>query len=259
MHDMLEELGLARRDGEPVVLATIIHRQGSIPREVGAKMLVYADRCSGTIGGGKFEALVIDDARTLLESGEAKQYHYPLHEAHEASFGAICGGEVTVFLEPFRPARRLLIVGGGHCGVAIAKLGRELGFQIVVFEDRPELQAEAATCYQWEHASFPAGVSLRSNDALILVSRNFHIDRDALRAALALEPLDYMGMIGSRKKVKQVFEELRSEGISDEQLDAVHAPIGLDIGAESPSEIAVSVLAQVLQVTRRTSGGSMRL
>lgn len=252
----------ARERREPCALATVIATTGSIPRAVGAKMLVRADgSIVGSVGGGKFESLVIADARDQLAIGAPFTKSYPLHEGDTRSFGAICGGEVTVLIEPMGPKESLTLVGAGHCARAIASLARDLGWGVTVVDDRSDwvegFPADRRIADQTP-ATHIASRSWGPSDALVLVSRSYPMDRDALEAAIGLEDLGYLGMIGSRKKVRQVFDELAARGIDREHLEAIHAPIGFDIGADSPAEIAVSVMAEVLSVLRHGDGGSLR-
>lgn len=263
----LREWLAARDRGALCALVTLAATKGSAPRAPGAKMIVYAapGEISGTIGGGKFEALVIDEARALLaaRAGEPLLKTYPLHEAAPDSFGAICGGECTVLIEPPGRAEALFIVGGGHCSRALAQLAGGLGWSVTVIEDRAEMRAGAEA-----HASvsgvpapeFIAGREWGAQEALVLVSRNALIDREALHAALqAPGGMGYLGMMGSRRKVRLVFDDLRARGIADEALARVHAPLGLDLGADSPAEIAISILAQVMQTLRGRTAERMRV
>ncbi|MGI9089332.1 MAG: XdhC family protein [Chthoniobacterales bacterium] len=258
---LFEDLVAARRDRTPCALATVAETKGSVPRAAGAKMLIYADgKISGTIGGGKFEALVIADAQASMRDGQARLKSYPLHEGDPASFGAICGGESTVLIEPQNLNTAIFLIGGGHCSRAIARLALECGMHVTVVEDRADAAGNfppAANCVTAAATAFIAGRAWQPTEVLLLVSRNHQLDQDALAVALRTGGAGYVGMIGSRKKVRQVFEALRAEGITDEQLARVYAPLGLDIGADSPGEIAISVLAEVLKVTRGASGYSL--
>ncbi|MGC3991959.1 MAG: XdhC family protein [Chthoniobacteraceae bacterium] len=260
---LLQELLQARASRRGCALVTLAATQGSVPRAAGAKMLVYADgRFSGTIGGGKFEALVIDEARAAMQRREKLPVlkTYPLHEGDAESFGAICGGTVTVLIEPQVLPEALVIVGGGHCSVAIARLAQSCGWQVTILEDREDLPGETEASQITQPApDFIAARPWQPDEALVMVSRNYHLDREALAAALQYRGWGYCGMIGSRKKVRQVFAELGERGFGPEDFAAVHAPIGLDIGADSPAEIAISVLAEVLRVLRGAKGGSLRL
>ena len=259
---VLQALLQARERRHPCALVTVVETSGSIPRAVGAKMLVYPDaRIVGTVGGGKFESLVITDAVALMDARQTILKSYPLHEGHAESFGAICGGEVRVLIEPQGPRESVTLVGAGHCSRAIAAYAQQCGLGVTVIDDRPETLTDFPAnqlIRDISPAAFIADHPWRCDDALVLVSPNFNIDRDALRAAIAHPGAGYVGMIGSRKKVRQVFAELEGEGIASESLAAVHAPIGLDIGADSPAEIAISVLAEILIVLRGRQGNHLR-
>jgi xanthine dehydrogenase accessory factor len=263
MTDILEELVASRRAGRPCALATVAATKGSVPRHPGAKMIVYADgSISGTVGGGKFESLVIAEALDCLARNEPLLKTWPLREDQTDSFGAICGGEVTVLIEPQLPTHRLLIVGGGHCAQAIAKLAAECGFHVTALEDREEILEQCEAAHQRLTDPAPAFIAARDwnkNDALVIVSRHYDIDREALAPALHKGGMGYIGMIGSRRKVLQVFDQLKSSGFTSEQLSSVYAPLGLDIGADSPTEIAVSILAEILMVLRGKSGRPLKL
>jgi xanthine dehydrogenase accessory factor len=258
---LLAELLAARERREPCVLATVAATRGSVPREAGAKALIFADeRIVGTVGGGKFESLVIADAQTALAEKATTLKTYPLHEGSADSFGAICGGEMTVLLEPQLVKEALTIVGAGHCGQALCRLARECGWHVTVLDDRPDL---LDACNAHERLRIPApefiaAHSWRSEDALVMVSRNFEIDREALAAALVHPGAGYLGMIGSTRKVRRVFDDLRARGFTDAAFARVFAPIGLDLGADAPAEIAVSVFAEMLRVLRGKSGGHLR-
>ena len=260
---LLQELLNARERRVACALATVAATAGSVPREAGAKMIVYADgKTSGTIGGGKFEALVVADALAALRGRHPLLKTYPLHEGDACSFGAICGGEVTMLIEPQTNGEALVLVGAGHCAQAIAKLARECGWHVTLLDDRAELLTASAASLKISDrlpAEFIASHVWQPDEALVLVSRNYEIDCEALHAALQQTGIAYLGMIGSERKVRRVFEDLRTRGISDSALAKVHAPIGLDIGADSPAEIAVAVLAEVMQVLRARPGGPLRI
>lgn len=226
-------------------------------------MLIYADgRISGTIGGGKFESLVVADASVALRDRAPLLKTYPLHEADPDSFGAICGGEATVFIEPQNQNVALFLVGGGHCSRAIAKLALDCGMHVTVIEDREELLSDFPVAAHRINTPAPSFITTRQwqpTDALLLVSRNHELDQQALAASMRVTGIPYLGMIGSQRKVHLVFDALRSAGVPDEQLKAVYAPLGLDIGADSPTEIAISALAELLAVLRRRAGTHLAL
>lgn len=261
--ELLAKLTEARDHGKPCVMVTVAQTRGSVPREAGAKMLVYSDgKTAGSVGGGKFESLVIEASLAALGSGVPVLKTYPLHEHDGESFGAICGGEVTVLIEPQAARERLVLVGAGHCARGIARLAAECGMHVTVLDDRAELAAEIPEAHRTvTDVRAPEFIGSRewgASDALVMVSRNFEIDREALAAALLIPAIGYVGMIGSVRKVQRVFDELRQRGITDDQLARVFAPIGLDIGADSPEEIAVSVVAEILQVLRGRRGDHLR-
>ena len=259
---ILEALLDARRAGVRCALVTVAATTGSVPREPGAKMLVCANgNIVGTIGGGKFEALVIGRCASVMESGSPVLQTYPLHEGSEASFGAICGGEVTVLIEPYVAAHSIYLVGAGHCARAVAQLAQGCGWHVTVIDDRTEILSHFPADVHLSKctpAEFIADHAWRAEEALVIVSRNYQIDRDALRAALGAAPISYIGMIGSRRKVRHVLDELRRENIPEERLASIYAPIGLDLGADSPAEIAIAVIAEVMQVLRKRAGGHLR-
>jgi len=259
--DILEELLRARQSRTPCALATVAATTGSVPRQTGSKMLVYADgKTSGTIGGGKFEALVVEDSLKSIAAKETLLKTYPLREDKPDSFGAICGGEVTVMIEAQNLSDAIFLVGAGHCSLAIARLATDCGMYVTVVEDRAEFIENFPPSTNRVVASAAEFISQRDwreDEALVLVSRNYELDREALAAALKKSGAGYIGMIGSRRKVHRVFDALKQVAPA-ETLRDLYAPIGLDIGADSPAEIAVSVIGEILQVLRKRKGGHLR-
>jgi xanthine dehydrogenase accessory factor len=260
--EVLRSLLEAREERRPCVLVTVAATAGSVPRQAGAKMLVFGDGgTAGTIGGGKFEALVIEECARALRDRSPQLKTYPLHELAEDSFGAICGGEVTVLIEPQQSGEAIFLVGAGHCSRAIAGLARSCGLYVTVVDDRPGLLNDFPAHQRITDrspAKFIMDRMWRADEALIIASRNYEIDREALRATLARNGAGYVGMIGSRRKVRRVFDELIADGVTADRLAHVFAPMGLDVGADAPEEIAISVLAEVLQVMRGRPGGHLR-
>jgi xanthine dehydrogenase accessory factor len=242
-----------------LAMATVVSAVGSTPRDAAARMLVLPDTTThGTIGGGKFESLVIADAVRLLAShGLPFTKVYAFVPEGENSFGAVCGGTATVMLEIVERAPRLLVVGAGHCGRALARAAAFSGWNVTVVDERAELLDPAA---------FPSGVSLvrvrddyadlprpAPEDAVALVSRGHVTDGLAFRRLRGC-PVAYLGMIGSKAKRKSLFDELRREGFTDEELARAHNPIGLPIGAESPEEIAIAIVAEMIACRRGVGG-----
>jgi xanthine dehydrogenase accessory factor len=239
----------------PFAVVTVAATTGSVPRAAGSKMFVYVDgRFSGTIGGGKFESLVIAEAQEAIRRKQPLLRTYPLREGETDSFGAICGGEVTVFIEPQITGEALFLIGAGHCARAIAKLAAECGLFVTVVDDRDDLLADLPPTVTAISGTAPhdfiTSRQWQADEALVLVSRNHEIDREALAAGVEQSGAGYIGMIGSRRKVLHVFDRLRERGVSEEKLSRVYAPLGLDIGADSPAEIAVSCVAEILAVLR---------
>jgi xanthine dehydrogenase accessory factor len=260
---LLAELTAARESRTPCALVTVVETRGSVPREAGSAMLVYLDgKVSGTIGGGKFESLAVADAQTQMAGKKPALKTYVLHEASPESFGAICGGESTVFIEPQVLSESIVLIGAGHCSLAIAKLAVDCGLFVTVVDEREERFSEfpprARVFVEPAPAKFVANRKWQADEALVIVSRNYGLDSAALAAALQVKGMGYVGMIGSARKVQHVFDELRQAGVTKEQLDAVYAPIGLDIDADAPAEIAISVLAEVLAVLRKRSAKNLR-
>jgi xanthine dehydrogenase accessory factor len=252
-HDVATELA-ARR---PVVVATLVRDSGSVPRRTGAKMLIFPDGSfRGTVGGGIFELLVIRDALAALKAGRSttRSYSFNPKGVDVDAFGAVCGGRAEVFLEVVMPRDRMLIVGGGHCGRALAKAASLIDdFSLVVADDRPEFarpddfpfpNVERVIHTPPDYSALP---DPDQRTYVILVSKGFLTDEAALRRVIN-SPAAYIGMIGSLRKRAAVYDKLRATGITDAQLARVHAPIGLEIGAESPEEIAISILAEVIKI-----------
>jgi len=251
--DLIAQEARARR---PLVVATVVRNSGSVPRRCGAKMLVYPDRRTfGTVGGGTFEQLIVRDALAALKSGSSvtRTYSFNPKGTNDDAFGAVCGGTAEVFLEVVMPPDRLLIVGGGHCGRALARAASLLDFAIIVADDREEYsrpedykfdRVEAVLRLPANYEGLPPA---DERTYVALVSKGFLTDEAALRRVID-SPAAYIGMIGSLKKRETVYDRLRADGITDAKLDRIHAPIGLEIGAESPEEIAVSILAQIIQL-----------
>lgn len=259
--NLLEELLRARQSRTPCALVTVAATTGSVPRQAGSKMLVYAGgKISGTIGGGKFEALVVEECLKSIAAKKTVLKTYPLREDKPDSFGAICGGEVTIMIEPQNLNSALFLVGAGHCSLAIAKLATDCGIYVTVVEDRADLLENfpvSSNRVVSNAAEFISKRDWNDDDAVVLVSRNFELDREALAAVLKKGGAGYIGMIGSRRKVHRVFDALKQVA-PVEKLKDVYAPIGLDIGADSPAEIAISVIGEVLQVLRQRKGGHLR-
>jgi xanthine dehydrogenase accessory factor len=239
--------------GEAAALVTIVATTGSTPQRVGAKMLVFGDgRIVGTIGGGCYENDAFGKAREAIRSRRPQLVHYELDDDFAQETGLICGGQMDVYIEPIEPSPELYIVGAGHVAFHLAKVAHEVGFRIHVVDDREKF-ANAdrfPTAVEIVVDDIPAWIAranLPPHAYAVIVTRGHTNDLEALRA-LAPRELRYLGLIGSRAKVARIYDALVDDRMSAEALARVHAPIGLDIGAVTPQEIAVSILAELIAV-----------
>nr|WP_284701383.1 XdhC/CoxI family protein [Rhodoplanes tepidamans] len=240
-----------REEGRPCALATIVNVVGSIPSYASAKMLVRENgTIVGTVGGGPAEAEVIVAAREVIATGRPQMLSFRLHDNPEMDSGMVCGGSLDVFVEAIRPAPILYLFGAGHVGVVTARAARLAGLEVVVVDDRTEFASaerfpNAQAIHVGEFEAVMARLSPNRRSLIFIATRCHEIDGRVLRWAVAT-PAEYVGMIGSRRKVATVFERLVAEGLPPEQLERVHAPVGLDIGADTPEEIAISVVAEMV-------------
>jgi len=244
------------KSGRRAVLATIVRASGSTPRTLGARMIVRADGSTfGTIGGGAFEAMVAADSKELLARAEPAPTlkRYTFTEQGEDALGMACGGTAEVLLEAADLGARLIIFGAGHVGLALARLAATVGFAPELVDDRArfcDAARDASVGRVWNcDAAFVSGVPpLDAGCYVAVVTRCHRTDRLALKHVLG-RPLRYVGLIGSRRKKTVIFGELASEdGVPSEEIARVRCPIGLPIGGETPEEIAVSIVAELLQV-----------
>jgi xanthine dehydrogenase accessory factor len=252
--NIFNEINRNITEGKPFIIATIIQTAGSSPRRTGAKMLIYPDgSIFGTIGGGNFENLVIKDGEKLFGENEStllKKYSFSRQGSD--STGMCCGGEAKVFMEKFGKPRKLVVFGGGHVGKDIVRVSRELDFSVTVVDDRKEILEgydSGIETFQTDEKyrdNFPA---LDENCYVVIVTRSHDSDRIVLGQVLKSN-CAYVGMIGSQKKISKVFQSMRENGISEEKLSTVRAPVGLDIGGEGPYEIAISIAAELIAAAK---------
>lgn len=239
--------------GEPAALVTIVSTTGSTPQRVGAKMLVFPDgRLVGTIGGGCYENDAFWKAREAITTRKPQLVHYELDDDFAQETGLICGGQMSVYIEPIEPSPELYVIGAGHVGYHLATMAQDVGFQVHVVDDREKFASRerfpnAAEVVTEDIPTWLERTPLPAHAYVVIVTRGHNNDLDALRA-LAARDLRYLGLIGSRAKVARITDQLLSEGLPAEALKQVHAPIGLDIGAVTPQEIAVSILAELIAV-----------
>jgi len=251
--EVFHAVGEALRRGESAALVTIIRTEGSTPQRVGAKMVVFADgRTVGTIGGGCYENDAFWKAREALRTGRSEVVRYELSDDVAEESGLICGGQMEVYVEPIEAAPHLYLIGGGHVAHHLARAAAAVGFHIHVLDDREKFANRERFPDAAEIAvdSIPAWLEraeLTANAYVVILTRGHRYDLDALRA-LAPRPVRYLGLIGSRAKVARLYGALREEGVDPERLAHVHAPVGLAIGAVTPQEIAISILAELIAV-----------
>ena len=251
--EVFAALAEALSRGEEVALVTITGSTGSTPQRVGAKMLVYSDgRMVGTIGGGCYENDAFWKAREAIKSRRPLNVKYELNDDFAQETGLVCGGQMDVFIEPVEAAPDVYIFGAGHVGYFVAKMAHEVGFRVHVVDDRekfanPERFGEGIEVTVEHIPTWLQNHQLPPTAYAVIVTRGHTHDLDALRAVVG-NPMRYVGLIGSKAKVRRIFDALRDEGIAADSLHPVHAPIGLDIGAITPQEIAVSIVAELIAV-----------
>jgi xanthine dehydrogenase accessory factor len=256
--DVFEELVRLRSLGRKCALATIVEARGSIPSYESAKLLVREDgSMTGTIGGGCLEAQVWSAAREAIETEKPKRLSFDLGQDAADDNGLICGGQIEVFIEPVLPLPRAFIFGAGHISKSLSKVASLAGFATVIVDDRESFASrerfpEAEAVHAGDYEQVVPTLRIDETSYVIIVTRGHRDDMRALKLAIAT-PARYIAMIGSQRKVLNVVRELAKEGVPREAFDRLHAPMGLDIGAVSPEEIAVSVVAEMIAVRRNAA------
>ena len=249
--DYLERLTEATRDGKAVALCIVIETEGAVPRHAGSKMLVYADgRTEGSVGGGELESRTVKAALESLKDGRSKLVEYSLSAKDPASAG-VCGGEVRVYIEPQVTQPILLILGAGHVGQAVARFAQLLDFRVIVSDDRKELCNADVLPGNLEFlpmpmAEIPAHLVIDERVYVVGVTRGSSVDVEGLGAILEGSPA-YVGLIGSKNRWAATRQGLIERGVSLDKIAQIKSPIGLNIGAETPNEIAISILAEVIE------------
>jgi xanthine dehydrogenase accessory factor len=251
---ILEELTAAISAGKPVTLATIVATRRSVPRHAGAKMLVYADGSTvGTVGGGEMESRVVAEAIAALHRGSPRTLDYELVNPADGDPG-ICGGELTLYLEPYMPPHNIYVIGCGHVGRAVIDLAHWLGYHTIAIDDRPDLVTETAVPnadvrFAGSVDDAVAAHPVSEDSSIIVVTRSPEVDVRIL-PGLVETPARYIGVMGSRKRWRATYDQLAEKGIDVEKLDRLHVPIGIDLNAETLEEIAVSIMAEVIRNNR---------
>ena len=255
MSDVLQAALEAGARGERAALVTVVATEGSTPQKAGARMLVHADgRIVGTIGGGCLEAEMTSRARAAIEGRKPRLVSYDLTLEQAGEDGLVCGGRMQVFIEPIEGTPVLCLFGAGHVAQPLARMAKACGFRVELADDRVKF----ANAQRFPEADlivlddFPAAaekMTLGPYSYAVVVTRGHKGDGEALRAVLG-RGLRFVGLLGSRPKVVHIFAALQEQGVATEELASVHAPLGLEIGAQTPDEIAVSILAEVIAVRR---------
>jgi xanthine dehydrogenase accessory factor len=255
MIDIYEEIVKLKKAGKSAAVATVISARGSTPREEGSKMLVRSDgSIVGSIGGGNLEALVQKAALEIIASGKAQTIHFDLSEKDAAEVGMICGGVTDILIEPIIPAPMLYIFGAGHISISLATIGKMLDFSITVIDDRADFANKERfpgvdEIYAKDMNQVFEKLNVNESSYIVIVTRGHAHDEVVLEWAVTT-PAFYIGMIGSKTKNQTIYNHLKERGVTQEMLDRVYAPIGLKINAETPEEIAVSIMAEIIRVKR---------
>jgi xanthine dehydrogenase accessory factor len=262
MKSIYQSLVDLEKNNETAALCTVTSSEGSTPRHVGSKMLVHPDGSFiGTVGGGEMEQRVIKEALAALDDGRVRLVHYSMVDPARGDPG-VCGGQVEVFVEPILPAPLIVVIGAGHVGKAVVHLAKWLGFRVAASDDRaefcnPESTPDADAYYPVPMDELPRQIKIDKRTVFILTTRGSAIDAAGL-APLLDSPAGYIGVIGSKRRWATTVKALKDQGVSEEKIAKVHSPIGLELQAETPEEIAVSIMAEVMMIKEKGTGKSMK-
>lgn len=242
-------------------LATLVEAKGSTPQKSTARMIVFPDgTIEGTVGGGILEKRVIEEAVKIIPLAEDKLFHFQLTENQQDSLGAVCGGEVSVFIEVMGASPRLFIMGAGHIARSLSGMAVVLPFEVVVYDDRPDWadpqffsKEVQVICASFDKAF--ETLQPRPQDFIAIMTYNHQHDFDVLYQAL-LTPCQYVGLVASQRKMHTFYEQLVQKGISEDRIKQIHAPIGLPIGGHTPAEISISILAEMIQCMHQMTDAS---
>jgi len=257
-----DEIQAALAQGEKLVVATVVKTVGAAPCPVGTKALVHQDgSMQGSIAGPLTDRKIAEEASNALHEGQSYTKHVYMDADKGEAVGS-CGATLDIFYEIIHPEPRLILAGAGYVAQALARLLATMSFRIIAVDDRRDFANPQAFDSKVKIAmgDIPQTIRTLATDEaswIVIVTRGHNLDKDALRAALAT-PATYIGMIGSPSKVKHIFNDLLQEGISQAQLESIHAPIGLDLGAKTPDEIALSIAAEILMLRNHASGRPLK-
>ena len=245
--------------GTSLALCTVIEKKGSGPRDVGAKMIVRGDGSTyGTIGGGNVERALIDECLKAIKEHKSRKVTFNLSKSQKdgtVETGMICGGKLTMLIDVIEPASRLVIVGTGHVALPLAKLACTAGFKVVIVDDERKLANKeqfptAETILSGDYTQVLSEFLFSPNDSVVIAHGEPEHDYAALKAVIEKNTA-YVGLLGSPTKKEILTKRLRTEGVKEERIKALHTPSGLDIGAQTPEEIGISILAEIIQSRRK--------
>jgi xanthine dehydrogenase accessory factor len=262
MQSIYQALSELEKNNESAALCTVIKSEGSTPRHVGSKMLVYPDgKFIGTVGGGELENRVTKAALESLNSGDAQTLSYTMADPSRGDPG-VCGGTVEVFVEPILPPAMIVVIGAGHVGKAVVHLAKWLGFRVAVSDDReefcnPESVPGGDLYYPVEMGKLAEELKINRQTYLVITSRGSNIDAVGLPSLLNSDAA-YIGVIGSQRRWLTTVKALKEQGVAEDKIAKVHSPMGLELNAETPEEIAVSIMAEILMLKAKGTGKPMK-
>ena len=262
MISIFQALSELEKNNESAALCTVVKSEGSTPRHVGSKMLVYSDgKFVGTVGGGELENRVLKAARESLKNGSAVTLSYTMADPSRGDPG-VCGGTVEVFVEPILPPAMIVVIGAGHVGKAVVHLAKWLGYRVAVSDDRtefcnPESTPGADAYYAVEMGKLADHLKINKQTYIVITSRGSSIDAAGLPGLLEAGAA-YVGVIGSRRRWLTTAKALKDQGVAEARIAQVHSPMGLELNAETPEEIAVSIMAEILMIKDRGTGKPMK-
>jgi xanthine dehydrogenase accessory factor len=254
MEDIFEAISELREAGKPLAIAIIIRTEGSVPRRPGAKMIVCKDgKIIGTLGGGDLENKVIQEALETIDRGTPRISSFTL-DMEKGKLDMMCGGTVEIYIEPLFPSERLVIFGAGHITRSLAPMMKKMDFLVTVVDDSPDLLQknyfpDIEDVHIEDMVAFAGGLPSDNKTYIVVLSRGFSRDKAVLGQLLKKE-FRYIGTIGSQRKLESIIKELQEEGIPKEAFSMLKSPIGLDIGAETPEEIAISIAGEIIAVKK---------
>ena len=253
MQNIFEKVLDVQKGHKASALVTVIRTEGSTPRKVGSKMIVFADgEIIGTVGGASVEALVAEKAKECIKNRKCIIDFHDLNDPSHEDTGMICDGTMEFFIEPLTIQDHLFIFGAGHVGLALAKLAYEVGFEYTVIDDREEFAnherfPDALEIVVDNMGEYADGLECHPSDFIAIMTRGHVNDYEVIKGIIG-KPYRYLGMIGSISKRNEIYSKLRETGVSDDLIKQVYSPIGLKIGGETPEEIAVSIVAELVKV-----------